>query len=105
MTRRSSLSSCLAKETTPGRALEGPHVEPLTQPFPLLLAQGAMIERLSSDSRRAAPGVAFFAYPGEGADGRAHIADALRRGAAAVIWEEAGFEWRKEVEAAGPPGG
>jgi UDP-N-acetylmuramoyl-L-alanyl-D-glutamate--2,6-diaminopimelate ligase len=48
-----------------------------------LAAQGAMIERLSSDSRRCAPGVAFLAYPGEKADGRAHIAmqsaAALRR--------------------------
>jgi UDP-N-acetylmuramoyl-L-alanyl-D-glutamate--2,6-diaminopimelate ligase len=55
-----------------------------------------MIERLASDSRRCAPGVAFFAYPGEAADGRAHIDDALRRGAAAVLWEEAGFAWRDE---------
>ena len=55
-----------------------------------------MIGRLSSDSRRAAPGVAFFAYPGEAADGRAHIEDALRRGASAVVWEEEGFDWRSE---------
>ena len=61
-----------------------------------LAAQGAMIERLASDSRRCAPGVAFFAYPGERADGRAHIADAIGRGAAAVLWEEAGFDWRAE---------
>jgi len=61
-----------------------------------LAAQGAMIERLASDSRRCAPGVAFFAYPGERADGRAHIADAVQRGAAAVLWEEAGFDWRAE---------
>jgi len=40
--------------------------------FRQLAAQGAMIERLSSDSRRCAPGVAFLAYPGEKADGRAH---------------------------------
>ena len=46
-------------------------------PFGKLAAQGAMIERLSSDSRRCAPGVAFLAYPGEKADGRAHIGDAL----------------------------
>jgi len=52
-----------------------------------------MIERLASDSRRCAPGVAFFAYPGEAADGRAHIGDAIRRGASAVLWEEAGFAW------------
>jgi len=64
--------------------------------FARLAAQGAMIERLSSDSRRCAPGVAFLAYPGEAADGRAHIADALGRGAAAVLWEEGGFSWRPE---------
>jgi len=55
-----------------------------------------MIERLSSDSRRCAPGVAFFAYPGETADGRDHIGDAIGRRAAAVLWEEAGFAWRAE---------
>ncbi|HXM80875.1 MAG TPA: UDP-N-acetylmuramoyl-L-alanyl-D-glutamate--2,6-diaminopimelate ligase [Burkholderiales bacterium] len=55
-----------------------------------------MIERLSSDSRRCAPGVAFFAYPGEAADGRAHIAGAISRGASAVLWEEQGFSWRGE---------
>jgi UDP-N-acetylmuramoyl-L-alanyl-D-glutamate--2,6-diaminopimelate ligase len=55
-----------------------------------------MIERLASDSRRCAPGVAFLAYPGESADGRAHIGDAIRRGAAAVLWEQAGFAWREE---------
>ena len=52
-----------------------------------------MIERLSSDSRRCAPGVAFLAYPGEKADGRAHIGDALARGAEAVLWEANGFSW------------
>ncbi len=55
-----------------------------------------MIERLASDSRRCAPGVAFLAYPGEAADGRAHIGDAIRRGASAVLWEEHGFAWRDE---------
>jgi UDP-N-acetylmuramoyl-L-alanyl-D-glutamate--2,6-diaminopimelate ligase len=71
--------------------------------FEQLAAQGAMIERLSSDSRRSAPGVAFFAYPGEGADGRAHIDDALRRGAAAVVWEREAFEWRSEWRAPNVP--
>jgi len=61
-----------------------------------LAAQGAMIERLSSDSRRCAPGVAFFAYPGEMADGRAYIGDAIGRGVPAVLWEEAGFAWRAD---------
>ena len=67
-------------------------MEPLRQ----LAAQGAMIAALASDSRRCAPGVAFLAYPGEKADGRDHIADAIRRGASAVLWEESGFAWRHE---------
>lgn len=70
-----------------------------TDPFASLAAQGAMIERLTSDSRRAGSGAAFFAYPGESADGRAFIGEALGRGAAAVLWEEAGFAWRPEWRA------
>jgi UDP-N-acetylmuramoyl-L-alanyl-D-glutamate--2,6-diaminopimelate ligase len=64
--------------------------------FATLAAQGAMISRLSSDSRRCAPGVAFLAYRGETADGRKHIGDAVARGAAAVLWEKEGFSWRNE---------
>ena len=64
--------------------------------FARLAAEGAMIERLSSDSRRAAAGTAFFAYPGEATDGRAYIADAIARGASAVVWEQGGFAWRPE---------
>ncbi len=52
-----------------------------------------MIDRIVSDSRRAMPGAAFFAYPGETADGRRHIADALAKGASAVVWESEGFAW------------
>ena len=66
------------------------------EPMRQLAAQGAMIEALASDSRRCAPGVAFLAYPGEKQDGRAHIADAIRRGASAVLWEANGFNWRHE---------
>jgi len=65
-------------------------------PFQHLAAQGAMIEHLTADSRRCAPGSAFFAYPGEKADGRGYIVDALRRGASAVLWEEERFSWRAE---------
>ena len=66
------------------------------EPFDRLAAQGAMIERLTADSRRCAPGTAFFAYPGEKADGRHYIGDALARGAAAVVWEADGFQWRND---------
>jgi UDP-N-acetylmuramoyl-L-alanyl-D-glutamate--2,6-diaminopimelate ligase len=61
-----------------------------------LARQGAMIDRLTADSRRAGPGAAFFAWPGERADGRRHIPDAVGRGAAAVLWEAEGFDWRAE---------
>lgn len=79
--------------------------------FESLAAQGAMIERIAADSRLTGPGVAFFAYPGEAADGRAHIADALARGAAAVVWEKGGekggaqadFAWRAEWRAPNVP--
>jgi len=66
------------------------------QLFARLAAGGAMIASLAADSRRCAPGVAFFAYPGEAADGRSHIGDAIGRGAAAVVWEKSGFAWRDE---------
>jgi UDP-N-acetylmuramoyl-L-alanyl-D-glutamate--2,6-diaminopimelate ligase len=64
--------------------------------FEQLRRRGAMIERLASDSRRCAPGVCFFAWPGERGDGRRHIAQAIERGAAAVVWEAEGFAWRGE---------
>src|SRR3954463_744710 len=62
--------------------------------FQRLADQGAMIERLVSDSPRASRGAVFFAYPGEKADGRAFIGDAVHRGATAVVWDPAGFHWR-----------
>ena len=56
-----------------------------------------MIERLTSDSRRAAPGSAFFAWPGRSGDGRRHIGDAVARGCAAVVWEKDGdFAWNAD---------
>src|SRR5688500_9838398 len=96
--RRSSRSSSRAKAKKRRRARDGMGAVGTTQPelFARLAAQGAMIERLSSDSRRCAPGVAFFAWRGEAADGRAHIADAIARGVAAVLWEAEGFSWKSD---------
>jgi len=62
-----------------------------------------MIERLTSDSRRAAPGVAFFAWPGEAGDGRRFIEQAIARGAAAVLWESEGFGWRADWQVPNAP--
>ena len=64
--------------------------------FQRLAAQGAVIERLTADSRRSQPGTAFFAYPGEKADGRDYIGDAVARGASAVLWEAENFAWRSD---------
>ena len=50
------------------------------------------IKGLTSDSRRVAPGFLFAALPGAKTDGRAFIADALKRGAVAVLGP-AGVDW------------
>lgn len=63
---------------------------------PVLLAKlGAYPRRITSDSRRIEPGVAFAAYRGTHQDGRAYVTDAIARGAAAVLWEADGFTWNE----------
>jgi UDP-N-acetylmuramoyl-L-alanyl-D-glutamate--2,6-diaminopimelate ligase len=54
--------------------------------------------RLSSDSRSIAQGDVFLAYPGDTADGRAYIAQAIGQGAQAVLYEEnaASFSWNPD---------
>ncbi|EOA02249.1 UDP-N-acetylmuramoylalanyl-D-glutamate--2,6-diaminopimelate ligase [Herbaspirillum frisingense GSF30] len=61
------------------------------------LRQAAPSAQLTSDSRRVAPGDVFFAYVGD-ADGRSYIADAVERGAAAVVYEAEGYTWPQEVD-------
>ncbi|MEB0134439.1 UDP-N-acetylmuramoyl-L-alanyl-D-glutamate--2,6-diaminopimelate ligase [Actimicrobium sp. CCC2.4] len=48
---------------------------------------------LSSDSRSIVAGDVFFAYPGDAADGRRFIDDAIERGAVAVVCEADGLVW------------
>jgi UDP-N-acetylmuramyl-tripeptide synthetase len=61
---------------------------------PALLARlGVFPRRITADSRRVEPGVAFAAYPGGTADGRRFVGDAIARGACAVLWETRGFQW------------
>ncbi|MBI0534258.1 UDP-N-acetylmuramoyl-L-alanyl-D-glutamate--2,6-diaminopimelate ligase [Roseomonas sp. KE2513] len=50
------------------------------------------ITGLTADSRQVMPGSLFAALPGARTDGREHIADAVRRGAIAVLAPE-GTEW------------
>jgi UDP-N-acetylmuramoyl-L-alanyl-D-glutamate--2,6-diaminopimelate ligase len=51
------------------------------------------IRRLVTDSRKIGPGDTFVAYVGEQVDGRDFIGDAIRAGAASVIWDKEGFVW------------
>jgi UDP-N-acetylmuramyl-tripeptide synthetase len=61
---------------------------------PALFAKlGVFPRRLTADSRRVEPGVAFAAYPGRSADGRRFIPEAIACGAAAILWEAQGFAW------------
>jgi UDP-N-acetylmuramoyl-L-alanyl-D-glutamate--2,6-diaminopimelate ligase len=61
-----------------------------------LASQGVRVTGLAADSRTLAAGEVFLAYPGLRHDGRNFIPGALERGAAAVLWERAGFEWNPD---------
>ena len=52
------------------------------------------VRGLAYDSRKVEPGVVFFAVPGEKADGHEFIAEAVRRGAAAIVFSREG-DWPK----------
>ncbi|WP_213875193.1 UDP-N-acetylmuramoyl-L-alanyl-D-glutamate--2,6-diaminopimelate ligase [Pseudomonas sp. dw_358] len=62
---------------------------PLNKLFPQA-GHDPLIRELSLDSRTVRAGDLFLAVPGALVDGRAHIADALQRGAAAVAYEVEG---------------
>jgi UDP-N-acetylmuramoyl-L-alanyl-D-glutamate--2,6-diaminopimelate ligase len=51
---------------------------------------GVVPTGVADDSRQVQPGDLFLAYPGDLADGRRYIADALARGAVAVFWQPGG---------------
>ena len=59
-----------------------------------LSALGVQPSGVADDSRQLRPGDLFVAYPGDLSDGRRFIADAIARGACAVLWENGGdFVW------------
>ncbi|MDR2508134.1 MAG: UDP-N-acetylmuramoyl-L-alanyl-D-glutamate--2,6-diaminopimelate ligase [Candidatus Accumulibacter sp.] len=56
---------------------------------------------VTDDSRKISRGDLFMAYPGGSSDGRLYIADALKRRAAAVVWDcSDGFSWNSGWEIA-----
>jgi UDP-N-acetylmuramoyl-L-alanyl-D-glutamate--2,6-diaminopimelate ligase len=74
---------------------------PRPEGMPLLdrLAQlGVPLMDLTADSRTVKMGSIFVAYPGTAQDGRMYIAEAISRGAAAVLWEHEGFSWKEDWE-------
>ena len=54
---------------------------------------GVMPASATLDSRAVVPGSLFLAVPGDKVDGRQYIADAIARGAIAVLWEADSFTW------------
>jgi UDP-N-acetylmuramyl-tripeptide synthetase len=59
---------------------------------------------VADDSRQVRPGDLFLAYPGDFADGRHFIADALARQACAVLWQRGGdFVWDSALHIANLP--
>ncbi len=51
------------------------------------------VKNITVDSRKVLPGSLFLAYPGDKSDGRRYIADAIKNGAGAVLWDPEGFDW------------
>jgi len=43
---------------------------------------------ITADSRKVQVGSLFLAYPGSHSDGRQYIAQAVKAGAAAIVWEQ-----------------
>ena len=62
-------------------------------PLASMMNSGIQFEGLTADSRRVKGGMLFLAYPGEHADGRQFIAQAIEQGASAIAWEGDGFAW------------
>jgi UDP-N-acetylmuramoyl-L-alanyl-D-glutamate--2,6-diaminopimelate ligase len=58
---------------------------------------------LETDSRAVTRGDVFLAYPGEQADGRRFVTDAVGRGAGAVLWEREGFAWPRDLDVPNVP--
>lgn len=61
------------------------------------------VKNITVDSRKVLPGSLFLAYPGEKSDGRRYIADAIKNGAAAVLWDPEGFDWNVDWDIENKP--
>ena len=62
----------------------------------ILKSLGVSATGLCGDSREIRRGEIFLACPGEIADGRHFIPQAIEKGASAILWERENFRWRRE---------
>ena len=90
----------MTREQHPSSPLDSPSTEQPASIAAWLRARLPPGAQLTIDSRQVSPGDAFCAYPGERVDGREFIARAVLSGAAAVLWDRAGFSWPLGDEAA-----
>ncbi|SHK08735.1 UDP-N-acetylmuramoylalanyl-D-glutamate--2,6-diaminopimelate ligase [Roseomonas rosea] len=67
-------------------------LDPIERRFAPGIEDRPDVTALTADSRQVVPGALFAALPGARTDGRTHIEEAVRRGAAAVLAPE-GTEW------------
>jgi UDP-N-acetylmuramoyl-tripeptide--D-alanyl-D-alanine ligase len=70
--------------TSAADALDGPAIAAIAAGH-LLRTAARPVFRAAVDSRRVEPGMLFVALPGEHTDGHRHLAEAARRGAAALL--------------------
>lgn len=68
--------------------------------LPSVLNSGLSLTKLIADSRQVSVGSVFVAYPGEAKDGRDYIEQAVKQGAAAVLWEQQNFAWDASLKVA-----
>ena len=79
-----TVSDAPSPGTSAADALDGPGIAAITA-GQLLRAAARPVRRAAVDSRRVEPGMLFVALPGEHTDGHRYLADAVRRGAAALL--------------------
>jgi UDP-N-acetylmuramoyl-L-alanyl-D-glutamate--2,6-diaminopimelate ligase len=61
------------------------------------------VKNITTDSQKVQSGSLFLAYPGDKTDGRDYIADAIRNGASAVLWDSEDFEWNAKWDIENKP--
>ncbi len=61
------------------------------------------IKHITTDSRKVQRGSLFLAYPGDASDGRTYIAEAIKNGASAVLWDPKDFKWNADWKVENQP--